>query len=299
MESFDERKYFSPLLTDRELEEKKVGLTPAEYKKLLSSEKKKGDFNEKIYRFYLSEKKLMRKVIEEKRMVQVNTDAIRRYRILMENYSMESNDYCKCTMEIQKFDRINWDLHNSIQADQERLYQNRDDFDRKAIYVRMDFELTQHKLEEKKKAAATERIEKQDRKKNRVFWKKMNALPYDLIKTIGGYLSYETRIDVLEKTFKLPKLIQSIENEKQIHSTIQTIYHKIKESCNDLNIEQKMKNVFREFSYSYGFVLYKHPLKKLNQALEYSMMLFRNKDCLSEYYAIYRDLVKKQEEFIQ
>jgi hypothetical protein len=294
-DSFDENKYFSPLLTDREFAEKKEGLTPAECKRLLSSEKKKGDFNEKIFRFYLEERKMMRKIIEKERMISVNNDVIRGIRRQMSGYPEDSNEYCKGSIDIQNLVNANWDLHKNIHDDRERLYSKRDSFDRMAIYVHMDVELTQYKLEKKRIANS----QKEDKQKSRIFWKKMNSLPYDMIKHIGGYLSYETRIDVLENTFKQSDLSKSIKDTDQTKSVITQIYNKINNRCSDWKIQIKMEQIFLEFIHHRRFLVCDHPTKKLNQSLEYAFMLFRNQECLPEYYELYRDLVKNQKRQIK
>jgi hypothetical protein len=291
IKSLNGDQFFLPLLTDRELEEMKSGMTKTEVKKLEEMERKRGLFNEKLSHFAVEDENERRSINVKKQVIQVEKEALAKeqyekivtitgtFEEIEQHYREHRNHMYR------QRDRIR-NLSIDVEKETRTLEYKRDIFKYDAFVAMMETENIKDEIEQKKRA-------KHD--KNDPQWKGLlkgvHALPDVLIQHIGTYLTYETRAAVMEDSWQISDWFCRLKKRPYLTGVIEQIYRDVYVGCEESALKSYMKTlrkcIFTHCKNNLGKQKLLCP-RALNHTIQYLFIQFRKHGLHEKIYRLYR-----------
>jgi hypothetical protein len=190
--------HFMQVTSYEEVSQKKLTMTKSDFKKFIAHEKKKEEFNGKLFEYSkehekgrIDIKEINRKIIYHDYMIK----HLKEMDIKIEG-NLETIEALINTTR-QRIQR-QIDLKNKAHSEYEKLYQKYelrlDEFIRLSSIAHIEEKLYLHTIH-------TQAREKEEKQEQKTFLNLLGKLPDDLLRIIQTYFTYETRTAILVKTY--------------------------------------------------------------------------------------------------
>jgi hypothetical protein len=256
--------HFMPLATNSE-----KNMTKTEFKKFMSLEKKKEQFNETLFEYSAEHEKTRLVVKGIIKLFAIHNYKIKNLREMKIEGDLEKVE--SLVKETRQRINVQLNLKYKYEVEYKNLFKTFEkkntEFGRKSEMIHMEDELYVDDID-------TRNREKEEKKGDKTFLKLFGKLPDELLRVIQSYFTYETRAAILVKTYNPVKMFCALKKnglEKVINMINRKYAPADKEKSQAWKVEPNLHSKMRTL-YTLFFNL---SINEMKVYLQYLFLLFR------------------------